>query len=482
MTSNRLKWNASAIALVGLLCTACNETTWLPQPLGLQADLLADAGPEFIGPYSVGHSLITVNHAGRAGENRPVDVHLWYPADHGAYDAAAPSAYRSRLLGLSLIPGTYDPLSFEIPALIAHEGARIDHNGPAFPLLIWSHGNTNDALDYAYASEAMASHGFVVASLNHPRNAQDYVLTDFLNQLAGRTVLGCLDGLPRPCVTADADADIKGRLLDVSAVLDYLEQNSATYFDDRVDLTRVGMIGHSRGANTAVAAVAGSAAQGIAPNSRIRAIMTMAAPAARLYTAADGAGVRVPALLMVGGSDETAPPALSQDLFGMLSHTPRIFVTVKNGDHRSFDSAYCPRMQAAGAVRLSNPRAILEDRTVRSLLVTPTSGSTLDYCAYNYFVDPVDIRPLVKTITGIDVTPTNVPRALGADEMSQLSVRLAVGFFHAALDDHGSDGLRFTRFLTPKYLMNHEPNVQSVKTILAGGASCPDGQGCTEGE
>ena len=111
-----------------------------------------------------------------------------------------------------------------------------------------------------------------------------------------------------------------------------------------------------------------------------------------------------------------------------------------------------------------------------------TFGSTLDYCSYDTFVTPVDIRSLVQDITGVDVSPSNVPRAQDAREVSRLSALLAVAFFDATLDNHGSDGLRFTRFLTPKYLMHHESQVQSAETILANGATCPEGQGCTERE
>jgi hypothetical protein len=119
---------------------------------------------------------------------------------------------------------------------------------------------------------------------------------------------------------------------------------------------------------------------------------------------------------------------------------------------------------------------------VRALLIpTPASfGSAFDFCGYDAFVSPVDIRSLVHGITGVEVTPSNVPRTQDVNEVSRLSARLAAAFFGAALDDHGSDALRFTRFLTPKYLMNHESQIQLVETIVANGATCPLGQGCTE--
>ena len=467
-----------------VFATGCADRDALAPRQKLEASQVANDAPNVVGPYGVGHTTIQFVHTGNAGERRSIDVHVWYPSHPVRVMAAPLTSYQSRLLGLPLVPGVYDALAFSIPSPLAREKSDIDTHGPKFPLLIWSHGSLTDALDHAFTAEAIASHGFVVAAPQHTNNSQDDALVDFLNQLAGTAVLACLDGLPSPCSNDGATiaASVRNRVRDVSALIDEFTHSNAARFAGRIDVERVGVIGHSRGMLTALTTVAGNEAAGITIEPRIDAIMTMSA--GRLtFTADELATVRVPVLMMVGGSDEAQGLSAVRAFFDMLTGTTRVLVAVTGAEHLSFGSTLCARLQAAGAVRLTNPRAIFEDRTVRTLLIpTPASfGSALDFCPYDSFVSPVDIRSLVHGITGVEVTPTNVPRTQDVNEVSRLSALLAVAFFGAALDDHGSDALRFTRFLTPKYLLSHESQIQLVETILANGATCPLGHGCTSG-
>jgi len=75
--------------------------------------------------FTVGHSIRRLNVRGTLGEDRPLDVHLWYPGhslddcensgnSEGSRDdqgcSATPSVYTSRLHGILLLP-QWDPLS-----------------------------------------------------------------------------------------------------------------------------------------------------------------------------------------------------------------------------------------------------------------------------------------------------------------------------------------------------------------------------------
>ncbi|HEY0810221.1 MAG TPA: hypothetical protein VGD49_08670, partial [Longimicrobiales bacterium] len=399
--------------------------------------------PEDVGPYAVGHTTLQVVHTDRLGARRPTDVHIWYPVHPAQRIFGSVTEYRSRLVGVPLIPGTYDAASFAIPARLGIDDAPIDDRGPRFPLLIWSHGSTSDALDHAYTGEAIASHGFVVAAIQHTGNHQDDVLSDFVNQAAGRLVIPCLDGLSTPCADPVLGLTVIDRARDVSAVISELERVNAGRFGDRIDVERVGMLGYSRGVLSAMAAVAGHSGLGILPEPRVDAIMTMSA--GRLaFPPSDMSRVRVPVLMTAGSADLNIPVAEVRGFFDLLVNSPRSFVIINGVRHNSFRTSLCARVQSAAAVRQANSRAIIEDRTVSSFLVT-TMGSSLDYCAYDTYVNPVDIRPIVKTMTGVDVTETNVPRLLDADELSRLLVRLAVSFFDAALEGNAADGVRFNR-------------------------------------
>src|SRR5215472_2448236 len=82
----------------------------------------------FVHRYRVGHSARLLDVKGTYGEDRPINVHLWYPAlssegcensgnsNHNGHDqgcSATSSVYTSRLNGVPLLPH-WDPLSWTI--------------------------------------------------------------------------------------------------------------------------------------------------------------------------------------------------------------------------------------------------------------------------------------------------------------------------------------------------------------------------------
>jgi hypothetical protein len=80
----------------------------------------------------------------------------------------------------------------------------------------------------------------------------------------------------------------------------------------------------------------------------------------------------------------------------------------------------------------------------------------------------------------VEITQEVVPRTLDADRVSRLSTLLAVSFFRAALERGDGEPMLFARYLTPTYLMQHEPDVASAETIIRRGDFCPPGQGCAQ--
>ena len=116
-------------------------------------------------------------------------------------------------------------------------------DGGPFPVIIFSHGNQNNAIDYVYTLETLASFGFIVAAPDHLNNTQDDVRIDFINSQAGYTLISCFDGLPSPCSRPDVPKSLTDRVHDISAIIDALP----TWFGDRADISRVGVRGHSRG-------------------------------------------------------------------------------------------------------------------------------------------------------------------------------------------------------------------------------------------
>jgi predicted dienelactone hydrolase len=485
-------------ALVLLALSSC----W--PSLGRVSVVHAQSADQLYGPYRIGHSIkvlqlpgvhCTLDPAGcpppGAVETRSVDVHLWYPTsstlgcnNHSSSgsngDIGCSSAYTSRLHGIPLVPQNsspqWDPLSWTIGSTQAFERLPI-LGSQTFPIIVFSHGNDNNAIDYAYTLEALASHGYIVAAPDHVNNTQDDILLDFINPqinpLGGN--IPCFDGLPSPCEVLDRYKQDFGkdpvldsctqvtsmnfpsptqsvresmidRVSDISAVIDALP----VWFGERADISRVGVMGHSRGTVTALAAAGGSTCWGFSADPRVKAIMGLAIGGGNVTFAADVQNVTVPTLLVAGSLDMTAKPAISMAAYNKVASIDKTFVLIPNAEHRHFDSALCAQTQSSGAIATANPMAILDLRTVQTLVsvaLTPTSGVAMDFCGPTTFTSPEPgIEPLVTSLTGFTFippdAPTNVPdvpkgstsdTGLTSDAVKKCVVKMAVDFFGRVL-------------------------------------------------
>ena len=426
-----------------------------------------------IGKFEVGHKRVHLVLTGSVGEARPIDVEIWYPAEREGFSNSPVTVYRSRLWGVTLIPSKWDPLSWQITSTLAREGAAIDAPGPNFPVVLFSHGAANSPLDYYPSLEHLASHGYVVASPWHTRNNQDDTRTNFVNQQAGFNLLPCLDGRPNPCMGQTNQAILKNRILDFNATLQALPG----LLGDRVNLGRVGVMGHSAGAMVAVLAAGGSGSLAINPIAGVASVMTLSALSdAALIGQANLAAVTLPMLVVAAEFDAQVSLARPIQIYNGISTGEKAFIVLSNGVHRSFDAGYCHEMQAAGAAAQANPaRALLDLHTLSGALIAGTSGSSLEYCSFEYFTDPTDIRPITQSLTGVAVTTSNVPATgVSADEFARAVGELAVTFFDTTLNANGNDGVHFTQYLAPKWLAKHEPIIEHAEAE-SDGKVCPEG-------
>ena len=109
------------------------------------------------------------------------------------------------------------------------------------PVVIVSHGLASRPEDYDQIGKAIASYGFLVAMPQHP--GSDYIQAQALLDGTSRQVYYPSDFIDRP--------------QDISYVIDELERRNAGEFAGRLNLTEVGVGGHSFGGYT-VLAVAGA--------------------------------------------------------------------------------------------------------------------------------------------------------------------------------------------------------------------------------
>jgi predicted dienelactone hydrolase len=507
---------AHAVTLVSrsrLLVTLIASTLALGLAGQMPGGQAAGASPALAKDLRVGHTLKTIAVPGSApNEQRAVDVHLWYPADPQDVSARPKTIYTSALYGRQArpyIPERWDPLSWSVEAEIAREGAAIDPAGGPFAVIVFSHGAVNDPIDYAHTLELIASAGFVVAAPTHTSNTQDDVRIDYINEQARllepdlvldpeERLFNCNDGLaarrltavPIPggdCSKSSVPFSMADRSRDVSKVLNELP----AWFGGRVDVSRAGVMGHSRGTVTALAAAGGSApwsaalncAQpagpdppcwpGVIRETRVKAIMGMAIGAQAITFAADLAKVEVPALLVRGMKDTNSLPVISKNAFDAIRSADKRLVDISNATHRSFDSTYCAQLQSAGAAfdtdgdgvvegsatpgapsEVTNTRPILDRHTVGLIAASAPgliSGKAVHYCASDFFTSPVDITDLVESTPNAEFPPVVRPPSvcvsssipctgLDTDAVKLQMTELAVGFFGAELERDG-DGV-----------------------------------------
>jgi hypothetical protein len=206
----------------------------LATPAAATQTTLLDPG----GQYPIGLRTLHLADPARADRWQPdrrreLMVSLWYPAlpvgKPGRYMTPAESAATVKGLQLDLPEDTLAKIKVhshaDAPALPAFS--------QGWPLVLLSPGAGNSRTTLTTLAERLASKGFVVAAIDHAYEAYNV-------EFPGGRLLQCLacqaPGQPWP------DA-LRDRAADVSFVLDtVLKQRSP-----RIDVTRIGMAGHSAG-------------------------------------------------------------------------------------------------------------------------------------------------------------------------------------------------------------------------------------------
>ncbi len=172
--------------------------------------------------------------------------------------------------------------------------APVPAPGVRHPLIVFSHGLGGSHTGYRYFGEHLASHGFVVIHANHPGSDQVVARQGLVALLrAGRNPQNRVD-----------------RPLDVSFVLDQVERPGAhDALLRQVDMSQVGVAGHSFGAYTALAMVGQTIRQRRRTLSfrddRVRCALAMStqAPGTFDLTAGSWATIRVPVYTLTGTKD-----------------------------------------------------------------------------------------------------------------------------------------------------------------------------------
>lgn len=253
--------------------------------------------PQAPGPYAVGRT--TLNYIDTDREDRPVVIDVWYPIQPD--DALEPSSY--------------DLVFAQLPSPVAKAGGTVAAG--SFPLLVFSHGSQGIRFQSFFLTEALASHGFVVAAPDHAGNtAADLVFN----------------------TTLPFEQIVLERPQDVIFTIDRMLANSddpASEFHNAVDGARIGVLGHSFGGYTTLAAASGIDGV-VAADPRIDALAPFA-PASAILTDAQLTVISQPTLIL-GGTADTTTPIENQSTrpFELMIDSERTRVDILDAGHQSF--------------------------------------------------------------------------------------------------------------------------------------------------
>ncbi|MCK2215399.1 alpha/beta hydrolase [Actinomadura sp. ATCC 31491] len=314
----------AAVAAVLLAVSACAAPA---PPRSEAAPSPTPAGPAVLpaptGDRPVGTTVLYLKDTSRPdpwnldAAARELKVTLWYPAGRRDGERAPyMTAKESELLlkGARIASAPYDTLSrTRTNAVEDAEPA-----GRKLPLVLLSPGFTKPVSTLTSLAEDLASHGYVVAGLDHPY--ESYATT-----LPGGRVAACL--------ACDSDSDpgfgaglVRGRAADVSFVLDRLP--SAWDGSRVVDFSRVAMAGQSIGGASALAA--------LAHDRRVRAGIDLDGTT---YARFPKGGLSRPVLFV--GSPEHVPGGrdASWERDWKLLTGWRRWIVLKGAEHQSFTDA-----------------------------------------------------------------------------------------------------------------------------------------------
>lgn len=229
----------------------------------------------------------------------------------------------------------------------AIENAMMAEGGP-FPVIVFSHGSTSFAEQSFYQTEFFASHGFIVAACNHVGNtsaSNDETIMVYMMQQRPR---------------------------DVSMMIDHLERVNSSESDPffaKVDLDKIGAIGHSFGGFT-VTYLAGAIFQfdrllefcgygrkkiqpffctklgednihqfdreAIIEDDRIKAIIPQAPVAYQAFWDEGIKEIDIPVLMQIGELDETLDPYAEMYPAYDAMNSPKYLQIFNTGGHYTF--------------------------------------------------------------------------------------------------------------------------------------------------
>jgi predicted dienelactone hydrolase len=248
-------WRPLASALTVILLAVSTAL-----PILLPVPLIPAPG----GPYEVGTRIYELTDTSRKeiysgkDETRRFMIQVWYPSEPGTSDQQARWMDNAEIYAPAVASHIGMPSFFldhlalvKVPADV---DATVAQSKKAFPIILFSHGwqgfnaqNTGQALQ-------LASHGYVVIGVQHTYGAVITVFPDGTIADNNPTALPS-DDTPTDEYEAKAQTLVNQWAGDLGFTLDFMQKqngDSNSPFFNALDLSHVGVYGHSTGGGAAI--------------------------------------------------------------------------------------------------------------------------------------------------------------------------------------------------------------------------------------
>ncbi len=216
--------------------------------------------PKPTGPFEVGMNsrhLIDESRYDSEQKARELMIQIWYPAE-----------IRDTLKDMQYEPFPYVEWSgtmefiFSVPRSLFEylkygqtnsiKDIAVSNREDKFPVLLFSHGYGSTRMQSFSQMEELASHGYIVVSVDHTNDAAYTRFPD------GREIMNQTDAYSYS-FNIDDEKDVKRRSKDISYVLDQLtiinHRDPQGLFNGKMDMGKIGIFGHSYGGSTAAQAL-----------------------------------------------------------------------------------------------------------------------------------------------------------------------------------------------------------------------------------
>ncbi|NDI36059.1 dienelactone hydrolase family protein [Chengkuizengella sediminis] len=298
------------------------------------------------GKYEVGtvsFDLIDKNrqeiYSENDSSNRKIKIQMWYPAqDVQGYNLVpwlekdAPSVAEgvAKMMGFPDFVLSHTALvmsnSYENPPIFEGEGV--------WPVVIISHGWTGFRNVHADVAELLASHGYLAISIDHTYGSAVTAFND------GEITYVNEDALPEREITPNyleyANTLVNTFAGDINLTLNQLEEFNEGKVDEKfkgkLDLSNIGLIGHSTGGGASVATAL--------DDDRVKALLGMDAWVEPIQKNKLKAGLQIPSLFL--RSHEWEEGLNNENLFFLLDENrrPTELFQINNTGHQDFSMIY----------------------------------------------------------------------------------------------------------------------------------------------